>query len=71
MHHLEFHNTRVLDIQDIYHHLFVEAKDRAKDEPNDSTYAPSDGEDSVNSDGSDNNNTNMNSPLTKKWDRGP
>ena len=71
MHHLEFHNTRVLDIQDIYHHLFVEAKDRAKDEPNNSTYAPSDGEDSVNSDGSDNNNTNMNSPLTKKWDRGP
>ena len=49
---------------------FLEDEDGAHDDPDDSTYAPSDGEDSKNGDYNDNNNKNINLPLTKKWDRG-
>ena len=48
VHRLARRNPRVLDIRDRYRRLLLEAEKRYNDDPDDSTYAPSDGEDSGN-----------------------
>ena len=58
VHRLARCNPRGLDIRDRDRHLFLEDEYGSRDNPDDSTYVSSDGEDSKNGDESDNNNHN-------------
>ena len=62
VHRLAHRSPRGLDIQYRDQRLFLEAEDGADDDPEDSTYAPSKGEDSDNGDEINDNDTSINPP---------
>ena len=59
---LERRNPMGLNIQDRYRRPFLEAKDGANDDPDNSTYAPPDEEDNKNGDERNDKDTNINPP---------